>query len=277
MGDRKRASDYVYGVLAPNAIGQIIGGFEALWSMRSYRPDGLLRGRAAERDGLGTASLADKYLPRCIKKAIDSHASAVAIHLGSVLGAGLILASPKSRNGQMLGVALSLATNQLAEYRNPYGRDGSDQMSKLIYSYRLATGLIPAREASDDYFLRAVNVQACIAYTASGLAKLISSTWRSGEALRLIVLTDSYGGTFFSDLISRYPGVGRAISWATIAWETAYPAIYLTSPSKARPLLILIKLFHGGIAVTMGLPRFFWGFSASHVAIEYVLRQRAVR
>lgn len=277
MSDRKRASDYVYGVLAPNAIGQLIGGFESLWSMRSYRPDGLLRGRAAERDGLGTASLADKYLPRRIRKAIDSHASAVAIHVVSVLGAGLILASPKSRTGQMLGVALSLATNQLAEYRNPYGRDGSDQMSKLIYSYRLATGLIPAQEASDDYFLRAVNAQACIAYMASGLAKLISSTWRSGDALRLIVLTDSYGGTFFSDLINKHPRIGKAISWTTIAWESAYPAIYLTSPAKARPLLIFIKIFHGGIAATMGLPRFFWGFSASHVAVEYVLREKAAR
>lgn len=277
MSNIKRSSDYIYGVLAPNAVGQLIGGLESLWSIRSYRPNGLLRGRAAERDGLGTSSLADKYLPRQVKQAIDSHASAVAIHVSSILGAGIILASPKNRIGQLVGVAVSLASNQLAEYRNPYGRDGSDQMSKLIYSYRLATGLIPTREAADDVFLRAVNAQVCIAYTASGLAKLISSTWRSGDALRLIVLTDSYGGTKFAETIHRYPGIGKALSWLTIAWETLYPAIYLTNPEHARRLMLLIKLFHGGIAATMGLPRFFWGFSASHLAVDYVIRQRAAR
>lgn len=64
--------------------------------MRSYQPDDLFRGRAAEQDGLGSASLTDEYLPGRIKKAIDYSVSAVATLFGSVLGAGLILASPKS-------------------------------------------------------------------------------------------------------------------------------------------------------------------------------------
>jgi hypothetical protein len=256
-----------YQVLAPNAIGQLIGGLESLWSIRNYRPNGFLRGRSAvKRDA--------KLVPLKVRELIDSTPGAVVAHSLGIIGAGLILTSKNSRARQVAGVGVSLLSNRIAEYRNPYGRDGSDQMSGVIYSYRLATALIPETHRADELFLRAVNTQVCIAYAASGLAKLISSTWRSGDALRLVLLTDNYGGTPLAAFIRNHPELGKALSWITIVWESAYPVIYLTDPKTARLILLFVKGFHAGIAVTMGLPRFFWGFSASHSAVEYVIERR---
>lgn len=266
---KSMASRDAYRVLVPNAIGQLVGGLESLWSIKNYRPNGFLRGRAAKRSDRS-------FISRPIRQAIDTTAGAVVIHSGSVAGSIIILASRNSRAGQLIGTAISLASNQLAQYRNPYGRDGSDQMSSVIYSYRLASGLVRIPQKSDDLFLRAINAQTCVAYTASGLSKLISSTWRSGDALGLIFATSNYGGTVFARFIEKNPWSGKLISWGTIAWESSFPLVYSLDAASATRCLNLVKVFHAGIAVSMGLPRFFWGFAASHIAVEYVIKRRGI-
>ncbi|RBM19629.1 hypothetical protein DEH69_10485 [Streptomyces sp. PT12] len=147
-------------------------------------------------------------------------------------------------------------------------------MQGVINGYRLATALIPDAKRSDDLFLRALNAQLCLSYLASGLAKLVSSDWRSGRAMELIMRTNTYGNTSFARFIISHPDIGRLISWATIAGEVAYPVVYVADPRIARHGLTLAKLFHLVVAYTMGLPRFFWTFGATHPSAHYVIGQR---
>jgi hypothetical protein len=147
----------------------------------------------------------------------------------------------------------------------------------VIHAYRVTTALVPTASRSDDLFLRAVNAQLCVSYAASGLAKLISSDWRSGRAMELILRTDIYGGTWFARLVRSHPNFGKIMTWYTIVWESTYPAVYLLDPRRARLVLLIAKCFHFGIAYAMGLPRFFWAFGAAHPAAEYVIDRRSTR
>jgi hypothetical protein len=247
-------------------VAQAISALEGLARHRQYGRDGLLTGRA----GASTS-----VLPARVRALLDTHGGAVAIHGLALTGAVVQLtASQRRRKLHLLAALASLTANKLFEIRNPYGRDGADQMLGVIYGYRVASGLVPQPAVSDDLFLRAVNAQVAVSYATAGLAKSLSSEWLSGSALELILRTNIYGSAPIARAIVERPWASRLLSWSTIIWESGYPLIYLLPGRYARLALWGVKGFHLGIAYTMGLPRFFWSFGASHEAVKYVLTER---
>jgi|UPI0007E66B2E hypothetical protein len=264
--EKHKLQSAAYWVMAPAAVSKILSGFESFSSLRQSRSDGILQGRSASKP--------NSVLPLGFRKVLDTWQGAAALQVLSISGAGLVLLGPSSRSRQTAGATLMFFSNKLSELRNPYGSDGADQMSELIAGYRIVTSLVSDPARSDDLFLRAVNAQVCISYAASGLAKLISSSWRSGVALEKVLKTDLYGRSKLAGFIREKPKLAKALSWSTIAWETAFPVIYLVSPAQARMILLGIKGFHLGIAMTMGLPRFFWAFSSAHAAVIYVIEAK---
>lgn len=265
----KSAGSAAYWTMAPAAVGRLIGAIENLTSTREHRPGGILQGISARR--------ANSLVPLSLRRKLDSTAGAVLVHLVTGVGAVCVLTGRSRRTQQIVGAALLFGSKKLIEYRNPYGGDGADQMSDVISGYRVLTAAVPDKAAADDLFLRAVNAQLALSYVASGLAKLVSSTWRSGEAVELVLKTKLYGSSPIAAYIRSHPVLGRAVTWATIIWETGYPLVYVLRAGHAKTALVFVKLFHLGIAVTMGLPRFFWAFSSSHAAVEYVLSRRSIR
>lgn len=255
--------------MAPAAVGQLIGAAESLTKLQQYRPGAILQGISSRRER--------SFVPLSLRRTLDSTAGAVAVHVLAAAGALSVVTGRSRRTQQVVGAALLFASKKLTEYRNPYGGDGADQMSDVISGYRVITAAVPDKATGDDLFLRAVNAQVALSYVASGLAKLVSNTWRSGEAVELVLKTRLYGGSPVAEFIRNRPSLGRAISWATIVWETAYPLLYTLRGGQAKVALVFVKLFHLGIAVTMGLPRFFWAFSSSHAAVDYVLSRRPIR
>ncbi|MFF3007410.1 hypothetical protein ACFVTF_31945 [Kitasatospora sp. NPDC057940] len=255
--------DAHYWTLAPAAVGEIISGLEALTRTAAYGPNGLLQGLSSKRER--------SVVPQALRKAIDSRGGAVAIKAMGVVGGALTLTGRRSRAQQIAGAGLMLASSGLSKYRTSFGRDGADHMAALICGYRVLTALVPEAEKSDDLFLRAVNAQTFIAYVTAGAAKAISSTWRSGEALEQVLQTQQYGDSTVAKWLKKSPLLCSSMTWFTIVWETGFPVVYLLAPANARRALAGVKLFHLGIAVTMGLPRFFWGFSSAHAAVLYAV------
>lgn len=252
-------------MLRTAAVGQLINAVESAASGREYAPEGVLRGRAQN-------SRTSRF-PERFRVWLDTEQAAWMIHGLNITGPLLTLTARGRRKQLIAASAVSFLANKLFEVRNPYGRDGSDQMQTVLHGYRLVSALVPDGERSDDLYLRAVNAQAFLSYFMSGLAKLISSDWRSGQAVGMIMKTDLYGGTAFAGVVQRYPMTGKVISWSTIAWECSYPTIYLLPPRAVGPALTAVKVFHLSIAYSMGLPRFFWNFSAAHEAVRYVSQE----
>jgi hypothetical protein len=253
-------------VLLIASVGQALSGLESLVCLKEYAPDSILRGRAAAQDS--------SFVPLKFRRWIDRQEVVAYLHGFNAALPLFLLISDRRRPAIIIASSFGVAAGRMLALRNPYGRDGSDQLQDLIYGMRLVTALIPDPNRSDDLFLRAVNAHLCVSYLTAGLAKLISAKWISGQTLGLVMRTDLYGGTWFARVVHRWPAIGRLVTWSTITWETLFPLIYLTSPRIANANLILVKLFHLGTAQTMGLPRFVWAFSAGHEAVKYVISTR---
>jgi hypothetical protein len=189
---------------------------------------------------------------------------------GLLCGCAALVASGNPRVRTATAVVQLLST-AVARRRNVYGWDGADQMQQVITLYDAISGVVPDMRARDDLFLRSINAQAAVAYCASGLIKLVSDDWRSGRAFGLVMRTSAYGSADVSRIVERRPAIGFLMCWFTIVWETAFPVIYLLPAPAARLALRFTKLFHLATAHFMGIPRFFWAFTATHPAVEYLI------
>ncbi|WP_265445256.1 alpha/beta fold hydrolase [Flexivirga meconopsidis] len=264
---RSRA-DQVSRVRRIAALGQIINATECLSQSKLYGPRGIMRGQA-----IACKSPLARRLPR-VARLLDTRAGATALHLTNLACGVAALVAPHRRSVRTVTAAGSLIVSALERQRNPYGRDGSDQMQGVIHWYDVASAPLPT-DKGDDLFLRAINAQLAVSYAASGLIKLVSDDWRSGRAFGLVMRTRMYGDPRVARLIDSHPWIGKAVCWQTIAWETCYPISYFL-PRRFRPLTSIgTKAFHVSIGYFMGLPRFIWAFGATHPAADYVLDQKA--
>ncbi|SCK51308.1 Pimeloyl-ACP methyl ester carboxylesterase [Streptomyces sp. WMMB 714] len=254
----------------PIAIGQILASAETLSLKEVFDDDGYLRGVSAQQYPPGS-------LRHRLGRVLD-HRRTPKVLAGVTLAASAGLAMARgNRKAQIAAAAVIGTCNRLSEIRTPYGRDGADQMTAVITQYRALTALIPDEQVSDDLFLRAVNFQAGLSYAVSGISKAFGSSWLQGDALPEVLQTEAYGSGPAAELLRRHPRLCRALTIGTVAWETAFPLVYVLPRKQASYALSAVKSFHLGVAATMELPRFVWGFVGSHGAVGYALDTRGER
>ncbi len=251
-------------MFVPIALGQLVASIETIVNRDLYRPDGYLRGMAANNAAPGTVQ-------HRAGRVLDHELSPLLLGAATFGASSLMLAARGRRRRQIAAAAVIALANRLAEIRTPYGRDGADQMASLITQYRALTGLIPDAGVADDLLLRAINFQAGLSYAVSGISKGFGSSWVQGDALGEIVRTEAYGGGPAARLLRDRPRLTRFLSRATIVWESGFPLVYFLPRTWAVTSLHMVKLFHVGVAAVMELPRFVWGFVGSHGAIQYVI------
>ncbi|MFF2375311.1 alpha/beta fold hydrolase [Streptomyces xiamenensis] len=263
----QKAADRVF---LPVAIGQILASAETLSLKDGFDDNGYLRGVSAQQYPEGS-------LRHRLGRLLD-HRRTPKVLAGVTLAAAAGLALGRGNRRVQIAAAAVIGTcNRLSEIRTPYGRDGADQMTAVITQYRALTALIPDPRTSDDMFLRAVNFQAGLSYAVSGVSKAFGSSWVQGDALPEVLQTEAYGRGPAAQLLRSYPRLCRALTIGTIAWEASFPLIYLLPRPQATYALSAVKVFHAGVAATMELPRFVWGFTGSHGAVGYVLDTRGER
>jgi HTTM domain len=154
-------------------------------------------------------------------------------------------------------------------WRAPLGLDGSDQMSLITFVavaiYKLFPGDVYVAQAS----LWFIAVQGCLSYFVAGVAKVISPVWRSGEALRRILGTRSYGTRGSAFLVRGREKVCFALSWFLIFFECTVPLTLAFGRTGFAVFAVLGTFFHVTNAVIMGLNTFVWAFVATYPAILF--------
>jgi hypothetical protein len=176
----------------------------------------------------------------------------VRVVVGLVLGLAL-LRFPPSRAWMASGTLVLLVTILLTNRRNlGYGQEGSDQLTFLalagFWVYQIAA------PASAGYYAAGIFVVAevMLSYVASGVSKLVSRTWRSGEALLLIGRLIE----FRFDPVVGLPRRARWLSaWMVMLFEAAFP-LALIDVRVCWFFLIAGILFHLTVCVVMGFNRF---------------------
>ena len=149
-----------------------------------------------------------------------------------------------------------------------YGSDASDQMHTIVWSGLLVFLASPS-DSIKDLALAFIAAQLLLSYVTSGITKVLSPVWRSGEAVGLIVRTESYGNRHACKLIERFH-LSRPLSLGTMVLEVAAPLLVLMGPRTTIVLLCCGVLFHLGNAIVMGLNSFVWSFTACFPAVLYV-------
>lgn len=234
-----------------------------------YRPGGLLAWRVARlRDRRlvsgPLATVATRVYGTRLHQALllVTAVAAVAATVAAVVGAGHAVPLLVT----LLGVLVLTA-------RSYYGMDGARQMTVVVLTGALLASVAPATGAVARIALGFVAAQLVLSYTVSGVAKLVSSQWRSGTAVVDILSTTAYGSPPLHAFLHRHRRLALATCLGTIAFEAGFVVIVLAATPAPALLMVLGAAFHGSIAVAMGLNNFFWAFTAAYPPLVFTLAQ----
>jgi hypothetical protein len=199
-----------------------------------------------------------------------SHPLFVPVITGARALAALILIFLRDNHALITTCVFAVIVASIAMYwRAPLGMDGSDQMSLIVFTAVAIHQLFPGDVHIAQVSLWFIAIQGCLSYSVAGIAKLISPVWRSGEAVRRIIGTRTYGSSRFASFVSGRAGVCIAFSWFVMLFECTFPLALAFGEAGFAVFAVLGILFHVGIALIMGLNTFVWAFVATYPAILY--------
>lgn len=182
----------------------------------------------------------------------------------------LLVAAPYSYLFTFASIALVFCM-LLIQFRSMYGGDGSDQMS-LILAVSIFFGLSAfSSPVIQKYCFYFIGLQSCLAYTTSGVAKILSKKWRSGDAVYEIFNTGSYGNKTIAHLLKGRKYVNLFLCWTVIIMEIFFPICLITPIYISIAILLWGFTFHFLNVAIMGLNSFFWAFTATYPAIIFVM------
>lgn len=190
---------------------------------------------------------------------------------GVRIGLCILLALGVGSPWPLVGLAL-LSLAILHRFQGPYN-GGSDRMGLLALWCLTAAELAPPgrwREIAFGY----LGAQLVLSYFISGWVKVVNPDWRSGRALRQVFELSAYPVSESLRGWGRRPGLLKAMAWAVMGLELAFPLTLASQPT----LLIALTLtgaFHLANACLFGLNRFFWTWIAVYPALIW-LQHRVV-
>lgn len=247
------------------SIGVFISSVELLTLKGEFEDGGLF-----SWDVLRTVSRATLSVGTGRPRQLISHPFFVPAIIGARALAALVLIF--FSNNYALSAAcvfLIIAASILMFWRAPLGLDGSDQMSLIAFVavaiHKLFPGDVHVAQAS----LWFVAIQGCLSYFVAGIAKVISPVWRSGEAVRRVLGTRTYGSRRSASFVSGRDAVCVALSWLVILFECTFPLALAFGKTGFAVFALLGIFFHITNAVIMGLNTFVWAFVATYPAILF--------
>jgi disulfide oxidoreductase YuzD len=200
--------------------------------------------------------------------------SARAIHAARAIAAASLLFPNTPRRHRAVANGFLTLTSITNYVTQPYGTDGTDQLSFQVQAASTVARL-SSRARLVDACLWYVALQSTMSYAVAGYAKLPSQIWRTGEALPGILRTESYGDRDAYEMAKRHPALSKALAHAVLALECAFPVAFLANGRFAPLMLGSMGAFHLVNARVMGLGRFVWAFTSTYPAVLYAVQQGA--
>ncbi|WP_157878089.1 hypothetical protein [Streptomyces torulosus] len=158
----------------------------------------------------------------------------------------------------------------LLNCRTVFGLDGAHHMHMVVFGSSTLFFLAPAGSLASGLCVVFIAAQAVLAYTASGVVKLLGPMWRRGEAVTAIMSTCIYGRAWLWRFLEARPAAAFAACWSVIIFECCFLLTLVAGPGLLQALLVLGVLFHGAVSVFMGLNGFFVIFVATYPAVVYL-------
>jgi len=194
--------------------------------------------------------------------------------IGLVMGliaAGVTLVTPVTSGAAIVPLAAIVLSLLMTVIRSPYGLDGADQMLIVIYVTALLASVAGNSRETRSIALVFIASQLLLSYIVAGFAKLRGATWRSGDALRFILATQTYGSPAARRALQRVPLLGKVGSRLIVVAECTVPLLVLAgNDAVAISTIVVMLLFHIATAIVMGLNNFVLAFASAYPALLYV-------
>jgi hypothetical protein len=235
-----------------SAVSVLISGLEMLKVSHHFQANGVfsLESTCAFRRNSGWGQWTDRLLRPALFLQSCSALAVACLGLQSATGRSSLV--------------LCIGSATLVRYRRLLGGDGAEQMATIIMIAG-ALAVVPWQEHSRTVAsVTFIAAQLCLSYFAAGIAKLVSPIWRHGEALRLILATETHGHPGATRFLERQRFFAWSGCWAVILFETLFPVIILWPPETTLIALACGFVFHLGCALLMGLNSFLWSFPAAY-------------
>jgi hypothetical protein len=170
----------------------------------------------------------------------------------------------------VLLLCIVVASMAIQPLRTPFGGEGSDQVSLIVFTTLLLVSLRPTATAM-QLGLWFIALQGCLAYFVSGIYKVTGPMWRDGTGLIGVLGTRTFGNPTLATWLGAHARTTRWLSRGMSLSETLFPLVLL-APSSWLPFFLIGGVaFHLTCAVVMGLNCFVWAFVATYPAITYVV------
>ncbi|MDQ3898095.1 MAG: hypothetical protein M3326_12795 [Actinomycetota bacterium] len=255
------------------ATGVGLGVLEDLANRQDFTDSGLMSYRIAE---LIWDTPRWRWVAHMQTRLYDFESFLVVTALRAVAATVLLataLFSPRARV-EAAACAVLLAGAAYGLERSPYGADGADQMSVIIFAGLTAAWAFPARSEGRLAALLFIAGQLTLSYVVAGVAKSVSRSWWNGTGLASVLATRNYGSMGLAKLSREHRWMAIATSVGVILFETTFVAAwFLPRPYVAAYLAAGIG-FHLGVAFTMGLNTFVCPFLAAYPIAWYCMTSR---
>lgn len=261
-GDADRALRRVERI---TAVGATIGGLEMLRIGSAYADDGI-------NSWPITRTRLRRLTPPfgAIVDAAVRHPNVLVV-AGVRAASGAVLLLPGiGRVARGVALAGAVGSGALLHLRTNYGNDGSDHLAVVSFWSALAEKAFGDDRRAREAALGFIAAQSALSYLTSGLTKLRSPIWRSGDALSGVLRTRTYGDPDLYALIRDRPRLRLLASWGVMLFEVAFPLALVLPTRLSRTLLAGAAIFHVLNARYMGLNRFLWSFAGSYPAVDHV-------
>ncbi len=249
--------------------GMFISTLEYVFNRREYQPDGLFSWHIWQELEFRNY--------KTLKKVSAPFFSAQGVVMLLVIRLGLIAVFLYLLAiGQPLNFAVTTAlflTQLYLNFRIPYGKDGSDQMSTIVLCMLFFISAFPDNMLLVNSCLIFIAYQSIISYLTAGIAKLISPTWLKGDIVYDVLNTRTYGNKRIASILKDYKYIRRAFTYTTIGFESLFFIVFfLRAPYNALFLIIPFG-FHLSSALFMGLNSFVFAFVSTYPSVLYVVNR----
>jgi hypothetical protein len=253
-------------ILVICSIGLIISTLEFFCIRRAFGADGVYSWAVFSAVLLPTRSVT---LRRLLDTVFDAPGVVVLLGL-RMLALFCIIFAPIYSLVFKVALTVLILSILLFSWRRSFGDDGADQMNMILL---LTTWLCTAILENDlllQVGLLFIALQSILSYCTSGIAKLVSHTWRSGKAVLGVFSTGLYGLEWIAKFLQGRSLMNYLLCWSVMLIESGFLLALLLPFPYAVMFLIWGAGFHLLCASIMGLNNFFWAFLATYPAIIHV-------
>ncbi|MDN3505928.1 MAG: peptidoglycan DD-metalloendopeptidase family protein [Simkaniaceae bacterium] len=157
-------------------------------------------------------------------------------------------------------------------FRTLYGLDGAYHMSIVVLGALTLASFFGIESKISLICIWFVAGQLMLSYFISGIRKLQSPIWRSGEALYLIFRTNAFGHKFAYKIVKKNRVVRFLLSWSVIVFETLFPLALILDFKIALIFFGVALTFHIMTAIFMGLNNFLLAFASAYPLAIFCLQ-----